>query len=205
MLSQVQCQLITHYASTGNVQNLKEIIERTNKHGDDRCGPNTFFSSFNGKHISPLITAVRKGNLKVVKYLVGKPVCLELNKKYMIRQLHPLDRDVCEWTTPLFEACYSSNIAVVKLLIELGADVNMSSFAKSTFTDSQRVSTPLIEAATLCDLNLIKLLIYNGAKLENTDSLGNTAIIQCVTSSDDSLECFEFFVDRGCDIYHKTF
>ena len=204
MFSEVECKQINHYSFTGNVEKLKEIVEKTDEHGNVRYGPNTFCPSFNCIHNPPLITAVRKGNLKVVRYFVGKPVCLEINQKYMKRQLHSLGRDVSEWTTPLLEACYSSNIAVVKLLIELGADVNMSSFVKPTHVNDKRVSTPLVEAASNCDLELIKFLISNGAKLETSDNFGNTAIIQCVAHVNRSLECFKVLLNAGCNPLHKN-
>ena len=204
MFCEYECQLINHYASTGDVQKLKKIIETTDQYGNDRCGFNTFCPSLNGKHISPLITAVRKGNLKVVKYLVGKPVCLELNENYTKHKPHSTYRDVSEPTTPLFEACYSYNIDMTKLLIELGVDVNMSSIVQCTATHNLRVTTPLIEAASRCRVDIVKCLIANGANIEKTDSIGNTAITKSVTYTYSNLECFKVLLNAGCNPLHKN-
>ncbi len=68
--------------------------------------------------------------------------------------------------SPLCQSIAKNDVKMVKKLIEMGVDVNKFSGGKS----------PLMYAARYNRVEIMKLLVANGAKINTSDSRGNTAL-----------------------------
>jgi len=79
-------------------------------------------------------------------------------------------------------------IEMVKLLIESGADVNLSG----------TLGTPLMNAVTnVWNLDIVKMLIDAGADLNTTDKNGKTALFYAYASGND--DAVNLMIEKGAD------
>ena len=95
--------------------------------------------------------------------------------------------------TPLYWASYMNRIAIAKLLIERGADVEAK--------DNDGGRTPLHFAANWNRIETAKLLIERGADVEAKDKWGQTPLH--FASSWNHIEIAELLLDRGADVEAK--
>merc|ERR1719494_1113119 len=80
----------------------------------------------------------------------------------------------CEGTTMLLEAVRIGSLEMVKILIEMGADVNCSN----------GITTPLIDAIKVKSLTLVDYLLYSGADINAPDKKNKeTPLFHAVTNS----------------------
>jgi ankyrin repeat protein len=107
----------------------------------------------------PLIAAAASGRIDVLQCLVRE---LGADVNYQVIQ---------SGVTPLTAAAQTDNLAVVRCLVELGADV------KQAWGDD----TPLILAAYAGKTVVVRCLVQLGAEVGAMDSIGDTAFILSAT------------------------
>jgi hypothetical protein len=90
--------------------------------------------------------------------------------------------------TPLINAALQGNPAVVRLLVELGADVNHAD-------PSDDGRTPLIIAACFGDLAIVRCLIELGAEVGAVNVLGNTALLESTFNG--RLSMTQYFLENA--------
>ena len=95
-------------------------------------------------------------------------------------------------TTPLMHAAGFGNIAMMKLLMQHGADVNAG---------NKRKSTPLLWS--LHDEAKVRLLLDRGAKIDTRTVDGRTAVYQAA-SMGNSVPVLKLLLDEGADPNAKT-
>lgn len=93
------------------------------------------------------------GNLKIVKFLIGKGANIEAKTVY--------------GDTSLVRAAYKGHLPVVKYLVSKGADIN---------AESNSGVTPLITAVGYGRLNIVKFLVESGADINRVSKNGNTPL-----------------------------
>ena len=94
---------------------------------------------------------------------------------------------------PLFEACGNGYEAIVKYLVDHGADVNQKN------NDGK---TPLFWACEDGNINVVKFLVESGAKINEEDNNGYTPIFDAVNGA--RLDVVKYLVDNGADLNVKT-
>ena len=92
-------------------------------------------------------------------------------------------------STPLCGAALSNKLEVVKLLIDLGADVNAA---------SNTGCTPMFYACFKMNVDIVKCLIKQGANTRRSNNSGETCLIVAAQSS--CKELCQIFIDNGVDM-----
>ena len=170
---------------------------------------------------NPLVDACQRGHYEVAEYLVKecfadieRPsagaytqvfVVLTLYTKFNLKiwrdtaMLHfPLavyiENERIEDATPLWCAASSGNLALVRLLIERGANVNSTTKTKST---------PLRAACYDGHLNIVKYLIQKGADIELANKYGHTCLMIAVYRG--HIGVMKYLMSLKVDANRKTF
>ncbi|XP_031331829.1 uncharacterized protein LOC116162352 [Photinus pyralis] len=121
-------------------------------------------------------------------------------------------------------AAKSDDVAMVKLLLERGADVTVSNYEGNTclhfaacgneemltlFLDGGDLEaknlsglTPLMFALKLSCTDLARLLISSGADIHTEDFMGNTCLHNAAWAGDD--EMVEFLLENGLDMHRRN-
>jgi hypothetical protein len=92
----------------------------------------------------------------------------------LVRELGANVNQTFQGETPLMSAAYERKPAVVRCLLELGADVNQAS-GKTFYAEGR---TALHTAAHIGGLASVRYLIQAGAKIGAVDSTGETALLE---------------------------
>jgi len=95
--------------------------------------------------------------------------------------------------TPLILAIYYGDIEMVSLLIQKGADVNL--------TKQERDFAPIHSAARYGKIDILKLLISKGALVNKKDSLGRTAIYYAVDHY--RTETVDMLIEHGASLHER--
>ena len=149
---------------------------------------------FNEKHDMKFIVeshtllsfAVEEGDLGMITFLV-RDCRANIEQPGCDRRLsqYPL-------LTPLWRAESEGKIHVVRLLVELGADVNS--------TASDNGSTPLYGACVGFHMDVIKFLVSHGADIDKPNIGVGTTCLMCAIRS---IVMSQFLVDQGADVNRK--
>jgi len=131
--------------------------------------------SING--ISPLFAASQEGFAEVAKTLIGKGADLE-------------QKDDTDGATALAVAVYRDQAAVMKLLIDAGADVN---------TQTKQGFTPLSLAAEKGNADLIKLLLKKGANVGIKNFVSGQDALW-ISSLFGHVDIMQLLIDHSADI-----
>ena len=130
---------------------------------------------------TPLIKAVGDNNVEIVHLLINAgahidekkaPIVLAaiMNSTKMVDELIKLGANVNQQDetgkTPLYVAVWHSNPAMIKLLLNAGADIDKTSAG----------ITPLMQAVITKNPNIVGLLLQEGADRAINDSDGMTAL-----------------------------
>ncbi len=94
--------------------------------------------------------------------------------------------------TPLIMSTYTGNLELTKLLIELGADVDLAGAAGNT---------ALMGVAFKGSLEMTNLLLTSGADIDQKNDQGETALIYAVKFNQP--EIAKLLVDEGADVTIK--
>lgn len=133
--------------------------------------------------VSPLFIACKRGNVKIIEYLVT--VCgADLEQKGMYEV--PDDRSH-HCVTPLWCAAVAGKLLVVECLVRLGSDVNAL---------SDTGSTPVRSACFMTHIEIIVYLVEHGADIKKPNYNGGTCLINSVQSSRLCL----YLISRGADV-----
>lgn len=124
--------------------------------------------------MAPIHNAVRSGKLNGISALLNSGANIESRNNKM---------------TPLLIAAYNGYLAIVRLLLERGANINAR---------DRDEMTPLIWAVYNGYLAVVKLLLDRGANIEAQDNHGMTALLWAVHKG--RLEFVKLLLERGAKI-----
>ncbi|WP_343224463.1 ankyrin repeat domain-containing protein [Paenibacillus sp. ACRRX] len=116
----------------------------------------------------------------------------------VILQRHPslANTENKEGLTPLGYAAHFGHAAVVKLLLEAGANVNALSHSKVSYIPSNTALHAAIAGER--DLDVIRLLLHHGAKTVLMDSNGHTCL-QVAENHGHNIELIRLLLEHGAD------
>jgi uncharacterized protein len=107
----------------------------------------------------------------------------DTNDKNMLPLFIATDIFFCKYPTPIHQK------EIVSALIEYGADVNLR---------GKGMATPIMMAASGVDTDVLELLIAKGAKLNEQDAIGNTALMW-ISSDPRSLNIIKILIRNGAN------
>lgn len=188
-----QNHTLLEYATMGGVL---EVVKFLIENGADPA-------VYSGEWLSLVELAAMHGRLDTIKYLLTNDICRkEFEKdnsaivaayngfpevvKYLIEQGKDIDAEQdyhdgdgpIEGFTALRAAAQENQVETVKLLCEMGANVNV-----------QGDDTPLYSAASEGHFEVVKVLIDYGADVNNDQSVGGTALhVACHNSHVDVVQ-----------------
>lgn len=155
-------------------------------------------------HETALEKATRDGNLEVVKILLENGA--EVDHQYndysplytatmynhtdIVALLLAFGAQI-RGAKPLIKAIHNGNAAMVKLLLDHGADSN----AKEK---GEYATTPLCAAAQAGQANIVRMLLSHGARIEDSGFLGERALHKAAFYG--QLEVVKILLDAGADI-----
>lgn len=148
---------VSEAARTGDVPELKRVLD-----GESLTRRN-FLLKTRTDGATPLIIAARNGNTPIVQCLLDE-FDVDMEQEGTVK----IDGDLIECCTPLWMASLGGHLAIVRLLLERGAEVN-----HTTLTNS----TPLRAASFNGHTEVIRCLITHGADVNKRNQDGNTCIM----------------------------
>lgn len=168
-------------AEVGDNTTLESLLSN-----QDEVQRNLCLKSTNQSGLTPLLAAVKSGQLDTVKLLVEK-YRAGLEDRGAMWCLD--DKLTHTGITPLWMAAYAKNLEMVKYLLNRSAEVDGA---------SNSGSTPLIVASFYKNFEIIKTLVKHGADVNRGTSRGHTALMN--VSSTGCKDIAEFLVEHGADI-----
>jgi len=157
-------------------------------------------------HRTPLMIAARRpGAVKIVKFLLDKGA-----------NPNPNTVPVAE-SSPLLEGLTGGDDAIVKLLIERGADAKATAdqglvmavamkcgkvleLLAERITDKKDYTMALQQIAFLGDAKAIRLMLDHGADVNAFDPTGRTALMYAAVSDLLPVDCVKLLIERGADV-----
>jgi ankyrin repeat protein len=211
------------YTDKANFAKLLKLGADPNKHNDDNATALMWAArdfektrlllahgaDVNAKsddHRTPLMIAARRpGAVKIVKFLLDKGA-----------NPNPNTVPVAE-SSPLLEALSAGDDAIVKLLIQRGADAKATAdqglvMAVTTqcpkglkllaerITNKKDYTLALQQIAFLDDAKAIRLMLDHGADVNAFDSTGRTALMYAAISDLLPVDCVKLLIERGADV-----
>ncbi|XP_053236922.1 kinase D-interacting substrate of 220 kDa isoform X6 [Podarcis raffonei] len=197
MASLVSQSLVT-YVEEENVPALKALLEKC-KDVDER--------NENGQ--TPLMLAAEQGNLEIVQELIKKGANCNLEdadnwtalisaakeghaaivSELLNCNVNMEHRDMGGWNA-LMWACYKGRTEAAELLLERGANPNITGLQYSVY--------PIIWAAGRGHSRIVQLLLHHGAKVNCSDKYGTTPLIWAARKG--HLECVKYLLHMGADV-----
>ncbi|XP_060090122.1 kinase D-interacting substrate of 220 kDa isoform X2 [Heteronotia binoei] len=197
-MSSLVSQSLVTYVEEENVPALKAFLEKC-KDVDER--------NENGQ--TPLMLAAEQGNLEIVQELIKKGANCNLEdsdnwtalisaakeghtaivSELLNCNVNLEHRDMGGWTA-LMWACYKGRTEVAELLLEKGANPNITGLQYSVY--------PIIWAAGRGHSRIVQLLLQHGAKVNCSDKYGTTSLIWAARKG--HLECVKYLLHMGADV-----
>ncbi|KAL8172841.1 UNVERIFIED_CONTAM: hypothetical protein K2H54_027298 [Gekko kuhli] len=197
-MSSLMSQSLVTYVEEENVPALKAFLEKC-KDVDER--------NENGQ--TPLMLAAEQGNLEIVQELIKKGANCNLEdsdnwtalisaakeghtaivSELLNCNVNLEHRDMGGWTA-LMWACYKGCTDVAELLLEKGANPNITGLQYSVY--------PIIWAAGRGHSRIVQLLLQYGAKVNCSDKYGTTPLIWAARKG--HLECVKYLLHMGADV-----
>jgi ankyrin repeat protein len=128
-----------------------------------------------------LFMATLKEQKDVVEYLIGKGSKVNVKNRYGV--------------SPLLLCAEGGNEELVRLLVDAGADVNMSPSGELAHEHLLAGQTPLYGAAKKGHLNICKYLLENGAQVDCQTMTGATPLYTSVEEG--HLEICKLLIEHG--------
>ena len=190
---------LLEYVETDDVVGARRLLEGAN--GQDRKSivGNT---DYNGN--APLLVAAMRGNVDMVAFLAKEcHADKEVLGRYKNTYAGGKGGLVFYLVTPLWCAAASNKLEVVKLLIDLGADINAASGTGGT---------PVLYACDVMNVDVVNCLIKHGADVKKPDNCGRTCLMIVIRravnnyNSDNYKEIedmVQLLIDHGADPYLK--
>jgi len=166
-------QTVFSLARDGKITFLKYMFEKSLKADINRY----INAVIDGQTI--LLIAIKNNHYELVKYLV-EDVKVDLEQTGTIQ----FDGESIENASPLWLAAATSNLPLVQLLVENGANVNSTTKTKST---------PLRAACYDGNLAVVKYLVSQGADIEFSNRHGHTCTM--IASFKNHLDVVKFLVE----------
>jgi ankyrin repeat protein len=145
--------------------------------------------TYKGYSCMLLSYAIENGTHDMIELLIDKGLDVSCTQRTQYHDAHPLLIHVI--LNARFDRRY--DLKLVKLLIEKGADVNVT---------TQYGLTPIIVACNSENLEIAKLLIEKGANVNAANHIGKTALHTALDSCD--REIVDFLIDNGADVNVTT-
>jgi len=157
-------------------------------------------------HRTPLMIAARHpGAVKIVKFLLDNGA-----------NPNPTTVPVAE-SSPLLEALTGGDDAIVKLLIQRGADAKATAdqglfmadamkcpkglaLLAARITDKKDYTLALQQIACLGDAKAMRLMVDHGADVNAFDPTGRTALMYAAVSDLLPVDCVKLLIERGADV-----
>ncbi|XP_053141734.1 kinase D-interacting substrate of 220 kDa isoform X3 [Hemicordylus capensis] len=197
-MASLMSQSLVTYVEEENVPALKAFLEKC-KDVDER--------NENGQ--TPLMLAAEQGNLEIVQELIKKGANCNLEdadnwtalisaakeghaaivSELLNCNVNLEHRDMGGWTA-LMWACYKGCTEVAELLLEKGANPNITGLQYSVY--------PIIWAAGRGHSRIVELLLEHGAKVNCSDKYGTTPLIWAARKG--HLECVKYLLHMGADV-----
>ncbi|XP_054239327.1 kinase D-interacting substrate of 220 kDa isoform X5 [Indicator indicator] len=197
-MASLMSQSLLTYVEEGNVPALKALLEKC-RDVDER--------NENGQ--TPLMLAAEQGNLEIVQELLKKGANCNLEDadnwtalisaakeghaaivaELLSHNVSLEHRDLGGWTA-LMWASYKGRTEVAKLLLEKGANPNITGMQYSVY--------PIIWAAGRGHADIVHLLLQHGAKVNCSDKYGTTPLVWA--SRKGHLECVKYLLQMGADV-----
>ena len=112
---------VSEAARTGDVSELKRVLDA------ETIVKRDFLLKTRTDGATPLIVAARNGNTAIVQCLLND-YDVDLEQEGTVK----IDGDLIECCTPLWMASLGGHLAIVRLLLERGAEVNHTTVTNST-------------------------------------------------------------------------
>jgi ankyrin repeat protein len=141
-----------------------------------------------------LFKAIEGLNIEKVKELIQQGVNINKAKnKYRPKYTPIHTASICTYKEPVK---ISQSIALLQLLIDNGADVNLR---------NDDLETPLFESL-FSSTSIIKILIENGAKINLQNIRGQTPLhLICGFNGCGKVDVLKLLLDNGADVFVKDF
>jgi len=149
------------------------------------------------KYNESLVTACKDGNETIVKYSVEHGANVNYIGRNPKEGKEPKNdedfyNDDDDYDIPLLAACCHGNEAIVKYLVEHGANVNLNG----------KYNTPLTAACKNGNESLVIYLIEHGANIDYEDNINSlTPLVAACISGKESI--VKYLVEHGADINRK--
>ena len=169
--------------------------------------------------------AAEMSHAKVGLYYAARLGLLDILKS-LIEQGHLVDQDVGPpFGTPLVAASRYGRTHIVTLLLESGADPNLSvyksplaaacgnghvavtrillSHGANPNKSSWQYGSQLVKTCLEGSYETAKVLVEEGAKIDMTDSVGRSALLKTALSPKSKLDLFEYLIIEGADPFQE--
>ncbi|OWF56605.1 protein fem-1 homolog C-like [Mizuhopecten yessoensis] len=176
------CIKVKSFIDLKNLEALKLYLSNYNKDDQSRIINHVQDDQ------APFFRACMLGQADIVNYMLT-----ECSAETELRGLYILkSEDFNDEVTPLWVSVSEQHFAIVKLLVEHGADIHASTATNSS---------PVRCACYCANLAIVKYLVENGANIHQPNVYGGTCLMNATKGS---MELCEFLVNNGASVNATT-
>ena len=187
VLTDSEFEDICQHSMNGQVNEITKIVHRILTTRECTVGPSTFCPDPLDQKPSPLVLAAQYGRKEVIDYFLEKfGDVIDINHAATIVS-RTTDKKV-HCATALWAASTGGYLDIVKMLIDLGAEVN-----KATLTQS----TPLRGASFHGHIDVMDCLLDNGAEIDTPNCIGQSPL--CIAAMRGQLSAVKYLIDKGAN------